>query len=249
MILGCTGALTACVTSGDSQIGHKDKQAAATYNLQLGVNYLTQGNLAEAKTKLDKALEQDPRNADAQFAAGLLYDRLGENKTADGHYSRAVDLNPKNPEALNGYAVFLCRKGNRDKGEKLALQAASDPLYKTPEVAFTNAGNCALDGGQSGKAEQYFRRALTVRPNFAPALLQMAELELKASNLLPARAFLERYQQAARPSAESLWLGVRIERGLGNAAAAADYARRLKEDFPTSQETKALLELERRNNS
>lgn len=241
--------ISACVTSGDQQLGQKDADAAAGYNLQLGVDYLRQGNLAEAKNKLDRSLQQNPKSPQANFANGLLYDRLGDNRKADAYYSRAADLDPGNSEVINGYAVFLCRKGNRDKGEKLALQAAANPLYKTPEVAFTNAGNCALDAGHLNKAEQHFRRALSLQPNFTPALLQMAELELKASNLLPARAFLERYQQASKPSPASLWLGVRIERGLGNAAAAADYARRLKEDFPTSDETKALLELERKNNS
>jgi len=246
--LGTMMLLSACVSSND-QLGKKDMEAAASYNVQLGISYLTQGNLSEAKNKLDRALEQNPKNAEANFVAGLLYDRLGENKKADSYYSRAVDLDPKNSEVLNGYAAFLCRKGSRDKGEKLALEAAANPLYKTPEVALTNAGNCSLDGGQLNKAEQYFRKALTVQPKYTPALLQMAELELKASNLLPARAFLERYQQAAKPNAASLWLGVRIERGLGNNTAAMDYARRLKEDFPTSDETKALLELERKNNS
>jgi len=133
--------------------------------------------------------------------------------------------------------------------QRIAAKAATDPLYKTPEVALMNAGNCALDAGRSVKAEEYLRRALSVRPNFAVALLQMAELELKAANYLQARGFLERYQQNAKPSPVSLWLGVRIERGLGNAAAATNYARHLKEDFPTSDETKALLELERKNNS
>lgn len=248
-MVGVLTGLAACVTSGDAELGKKDKDAAASYNTELGVNYLRQGNLNEAKNKLDRALEQNPRSAQANFFAGLLYDRLGENKKSDSYYSRAVDLDPKNSEILNGYAVFLCRKGDRDKGEKLALEAAENPLYKTPEVALTNAGNCALDEGRATKAEQYFRRALKSQPNFTPALLQMAELELKASNWLPARAFLERYQQAARPSAASLWLGVRIELGLGNNVAAADYARRLKQDFPTADETKALLELERKNNS
>lgn len=247
---GASLAIGACVTSGSQQgLGAKDSEAAAGYNLQLGVDYFRQGNLSEAKNKLDRSLEQNPKNPEANFAAGLLYDRLNDTKKADEYFSRAVDLSPKNAEILNGYAVFLCRKGNYEKGERIAAKAATDPLYKTPEVALMNAGNCALDAGHSAKAEAYLRRALSVRPNFGAALLQLAELELKAANYLPARGFLERYLQNAKPSPVSLWLGVRIERGLGNTAAATNYARHLKEDFPTSDETKALLELERKNNS
>lgn len=241
--------VSACVSSNTQQFGNKDSDAAAGYNLQLGIDYLRQGNLSEAKAKLDRALTQNPKNPQVNFAAGLLYDHLNDDKKADEYYNRAVTLDPKNAEILNGYAVFLCRKGDRQKGERIAAKAAADPLYKTPEVALMNAGNCALDAGRATKAEEYFRRALRVQPNFPAALLQMAELELKGANYLPARGFLERYQQAAKANPASLWLGVRIESALGNTATAADYARRLKQDFPTSDETKALLELERKNNS
>jgi Tfp pilus assembly protein PilF len=42
-----------------------------------------------------------------------------------------------------------------------------------------------------------------------------------------------------------LWLGVQIERGMGNAAGVRDYSQRLKSEYPRSEETKALLESER----
>lgn len=241
-------ALTGCVSS-PPELGTKDNETAAAYNLQLGIDYFRQGNLSQAKEKLDRALAQNPKNAQTYVASGMLYDRLGETRKADQYYSKAVDLDPKNAENVNSYAVFLCRKGEHAKGEQLALQAATNALYKTPEAAYFNAGNCAVDAGKTAKAEEHFRRALSLRPNFAPALLQMAELEFKSGNYLPARGFLERFQQAAKPSAASLWLSYRVETALGNAGISADYARRLKRDFPTSIETKALLDLEKQNKS
>ncbi len=235
---------TACVSSGPGP-RETNNEAASAYNLQLGIDYFRQGNLSQAKDKLDRSLEQNPRNAQAYVASGMLYDRLGELRKADQYFSKAADLDPRNGDVINSYAVFLCRKGDHAKGEQLALQAAANPLYKTPEAAYFNAGNCALDGGRASKAEEYFRRALSLRPNFAAALLQMAELEFKAGNHLPARGFLERFQQSARPTAASLWLLFRVEHALGNVGLSADYARRLKQEFPTSFETKALLEFEK----
>ena len=177
-----------------------------------------------------------------QSTAGLLYDRLGETDKAESHYSRAVSLESKNPDLRNNFAVFLCRHQKYERGEKEALIAIADPLYKTPEVAYLNAGFCARGAGDSKRAEQYFRRSLALQPRFAPALLEMADIEYQTKNLLPARAFLERYMATQPPSPVALWLGVRIERELGNRSMAADYARRLTNDFPTSDETKALLE-------
>lgn len=242
------GSITACVSS-EPQLGMKDSEAAAAYNLQLGVDYFRQGDLSQAKDKLDRSLQQNPKNAQTYVASGMLYDRLGEARKADQYFNKAVDLEPKNGEIVNSYAVFLCRKGDHAKGEQMALQAATNPLYKTPEAAYLNAGNCAVDAGRDAKAEEYFRKALALRPNFSAALLQMAELEFKGGNYLPARGFLERFQQSAKPTSASLWLLFRVETALGNAGQSADYARRLKQEFPTATETKALLELEKKSKS
>lgn len=238
--------LAGCVSS-TPPLGNKDSESAAAYNLQLGIDYFQQGNLSQAKEKLDRSLAQNPKSAQAHMVSGLLYDRLGEARKADQLFSKAVSLDPKNGDVLNSYAVFLCRRGEHGKGEQIALQAAANPLYKTPEAAYFNAGNCAADAGRSANAESYYRQALALRPNFAAALLQMAQLEFKAGNFLPARAFLERFQQSANPSAASLWLLVQVEQASGNISLAADYARRLQRDFPTSVETKALLEFEKKN--
>ena len=242
----CLLSLSACVTSEPFS---KDNEAAASYNLQLGMDYMRQGNLSQAKEKLDRSLQQNPKNAQAYVAAGMLYDRIKESRKADQYFAKAVALDPKNGEVVNSYAAFLCRKGEHSKGEQMAVTAANNPLYQTPELAWYNAGNCALDAKENSKAEQYFRHALAVRADFSAALLQLAEIEFQGGNLLSARGFMTRYLQSNKSSAASLWLGVRIERAAGNSALADDYARRLKQDFPTATETKALLALENKKTS
>ncbi len=220
-------------------------QRASQINLDLAVEHLRKGNLALAKEKLDRALEQDPRNAAAHSVAGVLYDRLGEPNKADTHYQRAVSLAPDNAEYKNNYAAYLCQRNRYDRGEKLALQAASNPLYKTREVAYYNAGTCARSGGALDRAEQHFRAALSVRQRFPEALLQLAEIEYEQKNYLSARGFLERYLEIGRTTPATLWLGVQIERALGNAQAAEQYATRLKVEFPNAKQTKELIEAER----
>ena len=236
--------LSGCITTSDT-LGKKDNAAAAEANMQLGINAMQLNNMSEAKAKIDRALAQDSRNAAVHYVAGILYARINEVSKADGFYSAAISLEPQNADYTNGYAVFLCAHRNYAKGEKLAVKAADNPLYKSPQMALFNAGNCALDDGRPAKAEEYYRRALTMDPKFARALFQLADLELKSTNYLSARGFLERYHQYAPTTSASLWLGVRIERGLGNTGVAQNYARRLKEEFSGSDETKALLNLDR----
>lgn len=245
-LLVVTAALAGCMSTGGSkQFGAPDAERAAEINLEIGTDYLRKGNLAQAKEKIDKAIEQNPRNSKAQIAAGVLYERLGQNDKADSHFAKGLSLDPKNPEVQNNYGAFLCQTGKHARGEKLMIEAAANPLYRTPEVAYLNAANCARNGGDLKGAEENLRSALKLRPKFGEALIQMADLQYKQTDYLSARGFLERYIAVGRTTPASLWLGVRIERGLGNVAAAKNYGERLKLEYPRAAQTKELIESER----
>lgn len=243
-VVALAASLAGCMTTSDT-LGKPDAERAAEINLQIGTDYLRRGNLPQAKEKIDKALEQNPRSPNAHITAGFLYERLGQSDKADSHFSKALSLDPKNPEMQNNYGAFLCQKGKHSRGEKLMIEAASNPLYRTPEVAYLNAANCARNGGDLKRAEENLRKALAVRPKFGEALLQMADLQYNQTDYLSARGFLERYMEVGRTTPTTLWLGVRIERGLGNEAAAKNYAERLKLEYPRAAQTKELIESER----
>jgi type IV pilus assembly protein PilF len=236
-------ALGGC--AGNSLVNRPQPERAAEINLELGVEHLRNGNLQQAKDKIDRSLEQNPRYGRAHLVAAMLYNRLGDERQAESHYERAIALEPKNPEFKNNYAVYLCQQKKYERGQRVALEAAADPLYKTPEVALMNAGNCALSAGDMKGAEDNFRKALAAKPRFGEALFQMADLEYRQTEYMSARAFLERYLEVGRTSPATLWLGVRIERGLGNKAQAQHYAQRLKSEYPSATQTRELLESER----
>lgn len=246
LVVMCAGWLmSACVTGKSDQASKSQPERASDLNLELGYDYFRRGKLQEAKEKIDKAVEQNPRNANAQSAAGLLYDRLGEPKKAGTHFERALSLDPKNPDIQNTYAAFLCARNRFAQGEKYALKAAANPLYRTPEFAYLNAGNCASRAGELARAEGHYRHSLKLKSRFGEALYKMADLEYRQTNYLSARAFLERYLETGRTDASTLWLAHRIERNLGNAAAAQSYAQRLKSEYPSAVETRELIESER----
>ncbi|MFA7096224.1 MAG: type IV pilus biogenesis/stability protein PilW [Gammaproteobacteria bacterium] len=236
---------TAGCAAVPEQPGTRSLQAAAEANLQLGVGYLQQGNYELALEKLEKSLEQNPSSASAHNVIAVLYERLNQLDLAERHYRRALSLDPKDSGAHNNYGRFLCMRNRLAEAEKHFLTALENPLYQTPEIAHTNAGICALRVPDPAKAEQHFRSALKVNPLYREALIEMAKLSFEQERYLQARAYLQRYQEVAPKSAESLWLGVRIERALGNRDAAASYALLLKSNFPDSEEMQQLLESER----
>lgn len=238
--------LSLCAPLAGAQQKQSDREKAAAINAELAITYMKQDNLRAAREKADKALEQNSRSPEVQMAAGFVYDRLGEDKKAGAHFEQAVKLGGKdNPDVFNNAAVFQCRKGNKKRGEELFLQAAASPLYRMPEVALANAGHCARADGRPKDAERYFRQALARNPNMPDPLLSLADIQHGAGNDMQARAFVQRYHEAAPATAQSVWLGYRIERGAGDAAAAEEYARRLRMEFPTSTEAAQLSEQER----
>ena len=72
------------------------------------------------------------------------------------------------------------------------------------------------------------------------SLYALAELKFNQQDYLGARAFLQRYFDVASASPQSLWLGVRIERQLGDEGAARGYAAQLRQRFPSAHETELL---------
>jgi type IV pilus assembly protein PilF len=221
-------------------------EQAAAVNTELALAYMREGNLAAAREKIDKALQQNSKTANTQMAAGFIYDKLDDKKKAASHFEQAVKLAGKdNPDVVANAAVFFCMNGDPKRGEQYMLQAAASPLNRRPDVAYTNAGRCARGDGRPGEAEQSFRKALAINPKQPDSLFQMAELAHAGGNNLQARAFLERYTTVAPTSAGSLWLGRNIELGLGDTEQAARYAERLRNEFPTSQEASLLYEAER----
>jgi len=218
---------------------------AAALNAQLGIEYLRQGNLAIAKEKLERAEKQNPRDPNVHSALALLYERLGKPQEVDEHYRTAVRLAPQNPDISNNYAVYLCKTGRIEEGVRRFLAAARNPLYNTPEVAYTNAGVCQRTAKRFEEANVNFKRALQIRPNFAEAAYQLGDLQFDQGKVGDARAQVDQYLASFSPTPDLLLLGVRVASAAGDRLAALKFARRLQLEFPDSQQTRALPNLSR----
>src|SRR5450631_4047444 len=163
---------------------------AAVYNTQLGISYMHQGELSVAKDKLDRAVKQDPNYAPAHSARAMLYDRLGNTEVADNEFRTALRLSPHDPDMINNYAVYLCQNGRTDEGVKKFLEAAANPLYRTPEAAYTNAGVCLRAAKRDEEARALFIKALQARPSYGEAAYQLANLEFQHNELKQARGLI-----------------------------------------------------------
>lgn len=235
--------LAACVTSSNAPFGggKVDMKQASQDNVNLGIAYLKQGNRDAAMQKIQKAIDQDPDNADAYTAEALIYNADDEPDKAKDAYKIALRKAPDDPEIQNNYAVFLCQHGKPKDSLDYFIKAANNPHYSTPDGAYTNAGLCALHIPDQVLAEQYFRKALALNQNQAEPMAQLAQLAYSQKKYLTARAFIERFGELmpkSRP--DVLLLGVNNERALGNQRGATDYAKQLLKLYPTSPQAQQL---------
>lgn len=214
----------------------KEPAKAAVANMQLAIEYMKLGQMANSRECIEKALKEDASNPDVQMTAGLVYERINEMAKAERAYDAANRLGKGDPNIANSYAVFLCRTGKTAAGEKLFLEVAVNPLYQTPWVALGNAGSCARSAGDLVNAEKYFNRSLAIRPNYAEALLQLGNVAFDRGDSAEARDIVQRYLAVNPPTPEVLWLGFRAQRKLGDAVAAAVFARRVQTEFPNSEQ-------------
>jgi type IV pilus assembly protein PilF len=234
------GALLAAC-SHHEQFGKKapPAQQAAT-NMQIAIEYMKIDKLANARDFIERALKQDPGNANVQLTAGLVYERLRDMPRAEKAYASAAHLGKDDPNIQNNYAGFLCRTGKTAAGEKLFVDVANSPVYQTPEVALVNAGVCVRSIGDMLDAERYFNRALAIRPNMPEAMLQMGNVAIDRGDGAHALDYVQRYLAVNPATPDVLWLGFRAQRKLGDATAAAGFARRVQSEFPDSEQAQMM---------
>lgn len=219
-----------------------DPKNRARIHTELGAMYFQSGHMSAALDELRIALSADSDFVQAYSIRGLVYGQLKEYARAESDFQRALSLSPGDPEVNNNYGWYLCDTGKERQSIAYFLQALKNPLYETPERAYANAGTCALKAGDLEGAQKYLLNAVSLaRDGGGTARLQLAKLFYLRGINEEARIYLSDALKQVEPTPEALWLGVRIERKLGNRAAESGYAAQLRSRYPTSQEYQEFL--------
>ena len=213
---------------------------AAELNVQLGMAYMSQGDMDRAKSKLLYAMKQDPKSTLALSAMAYYLEVTDDIPNAEAYHQRALSMAPKEGRILNNYGTFLCRQKRYEDAEKYLLQAATDINYLSVAGAYENAGLCAKSVADVDKAYYYFRKAVLKDPNRSTAIAQIVHILVKKQDYLHAQRYYERYAKLNGDSAQSLYFATKIFKGLGEDMEAESYQRKLKMKFPDSKEAKLL---------
>ncbi len=237
--------LTACLNTKEEEAKEKVAQA----NFKLGISYMQSGHLEVASEKLLKALQFKEDFPEAHNAIAVLYEEMREYNPAVTHFQRAIELKPNYTLARLNYARLLCTQEplQLDQGEATFRQIVEDPKNAGATAAdgYVGLATCAIKRDDSNQVEHYLRQALKSDSKNTNALFELAALSQRQGKTLQSRAFLQRYHARSRPTPQSLWLGILIERSSeGDRILYQRYISLLTSQYPNSNETRRLKQLE-----
>jgi type IV pilus assembly protein PilF len=240
LLAGCAGDPGPTRESGQivGEVG--EPRNRARLHTELAALYFGRGNMNVALEELRAAVRADSNYAPAHSMFGLVYMELKENRLAEDSFERALRLSPNEPDINHNYGWFLCHSKRESESIRYFLQAIRNPLYTTPWRSYSAAGLCSMRIDKPKDAEEFFQRALRQDPDEPTSLLQLGQIRYRQGNLDEARKLVSRYNRLLEPSAESLWLALRIERKLGQRVAERNFATDLRRRYPDSREAKAL---------
>jgi type IV pilus assembly protein PilF len=235
-----------CTTVEQTGNRKVDPRAGARDRVALASEYLRKGDNESAQVHLKKALELDPDSAEAHHLIAIVEERDGDLRQADKEYRKALKLKPEYSAAHNNYAVFLLKSNRCKEAIKQFEAAASDLGYELRAQAFEGMGRCYLKQGDKDEAMRAFSRALRLDSSLSLSTLQMSDLLFEQNNFVAARDLYQRYLKLTEQmpqTPQSLWLGIRLERQLGdNKNALASYELALRRLYPNSPEYKLYQE-------
>lgn len=229
--------LASCGTPADSS--HASKSAKV--HTELAGLYYERAQLGIALDELTQALQADSDYAPAYSVRGLVHMALHEDKEAEEDFKRSLRLDNTDSDTRNNYGWFLCQRDREKESIAQFMAAIKNPLYTTPGLAYLNAGLCSRKAGNNKDADEFLQKALLVQPELPQALFALAELNFANTDYSAAKKYFAKFsQKTGNLTAEQLWLGVRINRKVGDRSSEASYGMQLRNRFPDARETQLL---------
>jgi len=230
-----TGTRADIVTESDEP----EQRRRARIRLELAVGYFEQGQTTVALDELKRALSADPNFAAAYNLRGLIYMRLNDFGLADESFRRAIALNPNEPNTQHNYGWLLCQQNRQADAMRWFSQALANPQYLERPKTLMTQGLCQLRAGQREDAEVSLKQSYELDAGNPITGYNLALLLYQRGELARAQFYIRRLNNSEFANAESLWLGIRVERRLGNREVMDQLATQLRRRFAQSPELAA----------
>lgn len=220
------------VTDSDESNGRK----RAKLRVELAIGYFQAGQTTVALDEIKQALAADPSFADAYNLRGLVYMRLDDPAQAEDSFRRAIALDPREPNVLHNYGWLLCQQNRFADAQAQFTAALSFNSYTDRAKTLMTQGVCQLKAGQKAEAERSLTQAYEIDAGNPVIGYNLASILAQREEWNRAQFYIRRVNNSPSASAETLWLGIKIERQLNNREAVSQLAGQLQRRFPQSRE-------------
>ncbi len=211
----------------------------ARIRLQLATGYFEQGQTQIALEEVNQALAADPNSVDAYSLRGLIYMRLDDPGRAEDSFRRAIVINPRDGNVRHNYAWLMCQQQRYADAQQQFAAALAAPGYAESAKTLMTQGICHLQAGQRADAERALTQAYEIDAANPVIGYNLALLLYQRGEYARAQFYIRRVNNGPVSNAESLWLGIRTERRLGNREAMNELASQLQRRYPDSREARA----------
>ena len=242
-LVGCASKIGGASSSGQSEIltesDEPETRKRARIRLELAVGYFEQGQTTVALDELKQSLVADPNFAEAHNLRGLIYMRLNDPRLAEESFRRALTISPRDPNVLHNFGWMLCQQSRYPESQQALSQAIASPIYGGRAKSWMAQGLCQARAGQVAEAEQSLQRSYELDAGNPVTGYNLATLLYQRGEFTKAQFYVRRLNNSELANAESLWLGIKVERKMENRDAMQQLAAQLRKRFAQSRELAA----------
>lgn len=241
-LTGCAGGPGGASAQSVEPLTESDEpetRKRARIRTTLASNYFEQGQDTVALDEVKQALAADASYGPAYVLRGLVYMRLNNDQLAEESFRRALQINPNDSDALHNYGWFACSHKREKEALALFTRAVANPTYGGQAKTLMSRGVCEMRLGLEREAEGSFVRAYALDPNNPITAYNLGALLYKRGEYERAQFYIRRLNGTELANAETLWLGIKIEKRMNNPVVADQLTQQLQRRFPESPELAA----------
>ena len=238
---GCAGAGGQHAPQQDmvTESDEPEARKRARIRMELAVGYFEQGKTDIALDELKQVIASDPTFPDAYNLRGLIYMRLNDLRQAEDSFRHAAALNPRDGNVQHNWGWLLCQQGRYDESFRAFDAALANPLYAGRAKTLMTLGLCQARAGKTAEAEKSLARSYELDAGNPVTGYNLAILLYRRGDYSHAQFYIRRLNNSELANAETLWLGVKVERRLGDRVALQQLGETLRKRFPQSREATA----------
>lgn len=238
-VSGCATGVSSATTSSSEPVTESDEPESrkrARLRLELASGYFENGQTSVALDEIKQSLAADPNYGPAFVLRGLVFMRLNDDRLAEDSFRRALQINPRDPDALHNYGWFVCQQERYREAVDLFTRALASPVYGGQAKTLMTKGICQTRMGQLSEAESSFARSYELDASHPITGYNLASLLFRRGEFARAQFYIRRLNNSEFATAETLWLGIKVERRLGQVEAEQQLVQQLSRRYPKSRE-------------